>query len=290
MNVNFCAKIPQVIQKVTNDINIARLPEMPCDTFVKSIQSADSETLKLNEIFKKALAFCRESVLKENPLESQMAFDKTGQILYTNVGDATSCKLEADKLVYGSIAVHSHPESCTLSIEDIMVLLTEPKLEKIASVDSKGRYCTMEKTPEFIGISKERTREIYHSLYAKLRTIWQDSLPKIDNPKAVCLEENEKRLMEAFECSTVDELYQKFDTTKTGNPDIDMGNIGWRFYMPEVTSKGITPVETYDPMWSAIALKIKEIDGTDEAIEIGSKVNKACAQSLGLKYEYGEIN
>ena len=288
MNINFIPKISSVLNQNTKTVSFSRLPDMPYDSFVKA-SSQVSSVSKVDETYKTALDFCRQSVVSENPVESQMVFDSEGNVLYQNVGDEKSCKIEDDKLVYGSTAVHSHPLSCTLSDVDAMALVTKPKLSKVASIDASGRSCSLKKPDDYNRYySKEESRALYYLLNDTMTNIWKESLPKVDNPKAFCMQENERRLMQAFGFNDVNTMYQSFESTRTGDPDTDMSNIGWRFWMPEATSKNIKPVDLSDAEWNATKIQIEQMDGTPEAIEIGKKVNKAFAEILGLEYSYSD--
>ena len=102
------------------------------------------------------------------------------------------------------------------------------------------------------------------------------------------MQENERMLMDAFGFDDVDAMYKSFDAIRTGNPDIDMENIRWRFWMPEATEKNIQPIELSNAEWNAKKILIEQMDGTPEAIEIGKKVNKAFAEVLGLEYSYSD--
>ena len=227
--------------------------------------------------------------MSENPVESQMAFDSSGNVLYQNIGDEKSCKIEEDKLVWGSTAVHSHPKSCTLSDVDAMALVTKPKLSKVASVDASGRSCSLKKPDDYSRYySDSEKRALYYMLNSTMTNIWKNSLPKVDNPKAFCMQENERRLMDAYGFDDVDEMYQSFDCVRTGDPDTDMSNIGWRFYGQEAVSKNIKPIELSDAEWGSTRIQIEQMDGTPEAIEIGKKVNQAFAEILGLEYSYSD--
>ena len=117
MNINSIGNIAKLVTKVGNTPSFTKLPDMPSDIFVKSAQAIDDVASKTEDALKKAFKFCRESVLGENPIESQMAFDSSGKILYTNTGDKNSCMVDFSKLAPNSTAIHSHPDACTFSIE-----------------------------------------------------------------------------------------------------------------------------------------------------------------------------
>ena len=170
-----------------------------------------------------------------------------------------------------------------------MALVTKPKLSKVASIDASGRFCSLKKPDDYNRYySKEESRALYYLLNDTMTNIWKESLPKVDNPKAFCMQENERRLMKAFGFNDVHTMYQAFESTRTGDPDTDMANIGWRFWMPEATSKNIKPVDLSDAEWNATKIQIEQMDGTPETIEIGKKVNKAFAEILGLEYSYSD--
>ena len=288
MNVNFISSISKIMNQGSQNVSFAKLPDIPYDSFEKTSQPVSSAS-KLDEAYKASLDFCRQSVLSEKPVESQMVFDCDGNVLYQNVGDEKSCKIEDDKLVYGSTAVHSHPLSCTLSDVDAMALITKEKLSKVASVDASGRSCSLKKPEGYCRYySKDEARALFYRLNSTMMNIWKESLPKVENPKAFCMQENERRLMNAFGFDNVEQMYQAFECTRTGNPDTDMANIGWRFWMEEATSKNIKPVDLSDAEWGATKIQIEQIDGTPEAIEIGKKVNKTFAEILGLEYSYSD--
>ena len=288
MNVNFISNISSVLNQGAKTVSFSRLPDIPYDSFVKVSQPTSSSS-KVDEAYKSALDFCRQSVMSENPVESQMVFDTEGNVLYQNIGDENSCKIEDDKIVYGSTAVHSHPLSCTLSDVDAMALITKPKLSKVASVDASGRSCSLKKPDDYNRYySQQEIRSLFYRLNGTMMNIWKESLPQVENPKEFCMQENERRLMKAFGFNNVYEMYQSFDCIRTGNPDTDMANIGWRFWMPEATSKNIKPIDLSDAQWGATRIQREQMEGTQEAIEIGKKVNKAFAEILGLEYSYSD--
>ena len=288
MNVNFISSISNVMNQGAKKVSFSKLPDIPYDSFVKVSQSTSSSS-KVDEAYKNALDFCRQSVMSKNPVESQMVFDCDGNVLYQNIGDEKSCNIEDDKLVYGSTAVHSHPKSCTLSDVDAIALIKRPKLSKVASIDASGRSCSLKKPDDYNRYySSDELKGLYFRLNNIVTNIWNESLPNIENPKAVCMQENERMLMDAFGFDDVDAMYKSFDAVRTGNPDIDMENIRWRFWMPEATEKNIQPIELSNAEWNAKKILIEQMDGTPEAIEIGKKVNKAFAEVLGLEYSYSD--
>lgn len=291
MNINSIGNIPKIITKATDTIGFTKLPDLPNDVFVKSTEAIDESASKIEDALKKAFEFCKKSVSKENPVESQMAFDSSGKILYTNIGDEKTCKLEYDKLTQNSTAIHSHPDACTLSIEDVMVLVTKPNLKKIGSIDPQGRTCIMEKPEGYATPSQKEIRDLYHSFNTMLKNHWTSALGVPENAEQICLEENEKRLMEAFGFNSVQELYKNFGIQKTGIFEQDLGNIGWLFCLPEAINKGYstTPLGKYDPEWGAVSLNIEKIKARPEGIEIGNQLLQTIAKTLGFKFESGQI-
>lgn len=251
-----------------------------------------SEEGKLKEALNKAFKFCQKSVMGENPVESQMAFDKTGKVLYTNIGSKSSCPVEFDKLTAGSTAIHSHPDACSFSIEDIMILATTPNLQKIGSIDPMGRTCYMEKPETFITPGKEKIIGLYTHFNSLLRQYWEEAIGLAENPKLICLEKNEKFLMEFYNCNSIEELYQKLNFQKTGNIDEDFSRINSVFYGNDIWNLGENrpkPFGEWNPEGAVQALRIDEIKATQEGIEISNKLIQSIADILGFKYTSGQI-
>ncbi len=249
-----------------------------------------SEDGKLQKALREALEFCQKSVMGEEPIESQMAFDKTGNVLYTNFGSESKVGVLSEKLTEGSTAVHSHPDACTFSIEDIMILVTKPNLKKIASIDPQGRFCIMEKAESFVAPSQKEAGRLYNSFYATLKNHWTNALGVPQNPKQICLAENERRLMEAYGYNSVEELYQNLGFEKSGIFEEDMDKLGWRFYLPEVRTKGYdSPFGKNDPEWGAVTLEIEKIKATLEGIKIGNELMQKIANTLNFGFSSGQI-
>lgn len=291
MNINSIGDIAKFVIKTGNSPSFTKLPDMPNDIFVKSTQAIDDVALKVNDALKKAFKFCRESVMGENPIESQMAFDSTGKVLYTNTGNKKTCKLEYDKLTPNSTAIHSHPDACTLSIEDIMVLVTEPNLKMVGSIDPQGRTCILEKPQMYSTPSQKEAKQLKNSLYATLRSHWTEALGVPENCKQICIQENEKRLLDAFGCESIDDVYKYLGAEKTGIFEQDMDVMSCLMCFPEVISKGYPtePLGRYDPQWGAVTLEIEKIKATPEGIEIGNQFLQKIASTLGFEFKSGQI-
>lgn len=97
-----------------------------------------------------------------------------------------------DKLTKGATAVHSHPDSCIFSIEDIMALITNPNLEKIGSIDPQGRTCIMEKPKNFTTIDKNRAFSIYREFCDVLKEHWIKAIGIPQNPKKYASKKTKK--------------------------------------------------------------------------------------------------
>ena len=289
MQVGFVSSVSKIVNPMAKTVSFSRLSDIPNDMFVRTTTPTAEAQNPKDVALKTALEYCRQTVMQEKPVEGQMAFGPNGNILYQNTVDEKSCTLEVYKLVWGTTAVHSHPKSCTLSDVDAMVLITHSNLSEVVSVDSKGRHCSLKKPEGYFKCFRPDEKQYYYFLLNKtMLQTWNDALPKIDNPKEFCMAENERRLMSAYGFDDVEQMYKEFGCTRTGDPDTDMGNISWRFYMPEVTSKNIKPIDLSDPEFSARAIQVEQLEGTEQAIEIGKKINQAYANILGLEYSYSD--
>lgn len=289
MNINSIGNVVKIIAKAGDAPTFTKLPDMPNDVFVKSADSIKKAVSSADEALKKAFEFCQESVKREKPVESQMVFDSMGKVLYTNEGDISHCKIEYEKITPGSVAIHSHPDSCIFSIEDVMSLITKPNIKKIGSIDPQGRTCLMEKPEDFITPDRDTTRYLYRAFNTKLKQSWEDAIGTIENPKAFCIEENEKRLMKAYNCNSLEALYNKLGFEKPQDIEENFSRINSAFYKDEIWNLGDSrpkPLGEYNTESAVQAFRIENVKTTPEGIEVGNEIMKSIAKTLGLKYEY----